>query len=114
MQWTCLLYTSHRNTKLQDRCQRFRNVADLAEETVRAEVIDAWEQHAEHDDKRQRRAGEVYVYKRQELLCDATTAATSCPYCGNPSVLPGQFAGVLKPDFVLPFKLSNCLLYTSL
>ena len=42
-----------------------------------------------------------------ELICDATTAATSCPYCGNPSVLPGQFAGVLKPDFVLPFKLSK-------
>ena len=42
-----------------------------------------------------------------ELLCDATTAATSCPYCGNPSVLPGPFAGVLKPDFVLPFKLSK-------
>ena len=42
-----------------------------------------------------------------ELLCDATTAATSCPYCGNLSVLPGQFAGVLKPDFVLPFKLSK-------
>ena len=30
-----------------------------------------------------------------ELLCEATTAATSCPYCGNPSVLPGQFAGIL-------------------
>ena len=42
-----------------------------------------------------------------ELLCDTTTAATSCPYCGNPSVLPGQFAGILKPDFVLPFKLSK-------
>ena len=42
-----------------------------------------------------------------ELLCDVTTAATSCPYCGNPSVLPGQFAGILKPDFVLPFKLSK-------
>ena len=42
-----------------------------------------------------------------ELLCDATTAATSCPYCGNPSVLPGQFAGILKPEFVLPFKLSK-------
>ena len=42
-----------------------------------------------------------------ELLCDATTAATSCPYCGNPSVIPGQFSGVLKPDFVLPFKLSK-------
>ena len=42
-----------------------------------------------------------------ELLCDATTAATSCPYCGNPSVIPGQFSGILKPDFVLPFKLSK-------
>ena len=42
-----------------------------------------------------------------ELLCDVTTAATSCPYCGNPSVIPGQFTGILKPDFVLPFKLNK-------
>ena len=42
-----------------------------------------------------------------ELICDATTAATSCPYCGNPSIVPGQFAGALKPDYVLPFKLSK-------
>ena len=42
-----------------------------------------------------------------ELLCDATTAATSCPYCGNPTVVPGQFSGILKPDYVLPFKLSK-------
>ena len=42
-----------------------------------------------------------------ELICDATTAATSCPYCGNPTVVPGQFAGVLKPDYILPFKLSK-------
>lgn len=42
-----------------------------------------------------------------ELICDATTAATSCPYCGNPSVVPGQFSGVLKPDFILPFQLSK-------
>ena len=25
-----------------------------------------------------------------ELICDATTAATSCPYCGNPSIVPGR------------------------
>lgn len=42
-----------------------------------------------------------------ELLCDASTAATSCPYCGNPTVVPGQFSGALRPDFVLPFKLSR-------
>ena len=28
-----------------------------------------------------------------ELICDENTAATSCPYCGNPTVVPGQFSG---------------------
>ena len=42
-----------------------------------------------------------------ELICDANTAATACPYCGNPTVVPGQFAGQLKPDFIIPFKYSK-------
>ena len=42
-----------------------------------------------------------------QMICDATTAATSCPYCGNPSVVPGQFHGMLKPDYILPFRLSK-------
>ena len=48
-----------------------------------------------------------YDYYGAELICDATTAATSCPYCGNPTVVPGQFSGALKPEFVIPFKLSK-------
>ena len=39
-----------------------------------------------------------------ELLCDETTAATSCPYCGNPTVIPGQLGGILKPDYIIPFR----------
>lgn len=42
-----------------------------------------------------------------ELICDMTTAATSCPYCGNPTVIPGMFNGGLKPDYVIPFKLDK-------
>ena len=42
-----------------------------------------------------------------EIVCDATTAATSCVYCGNPTVVPGQFSGGLKPDYVIPFKLDK-------
>ena len=42
-----------------------------------------------------------------ELICDATTAATSCPYCGNPTVVPTQFSGTLKPDYIIPFKLGK-------
>lgn len=42
-----------------------------------------------------------------EIACDENTAATSCPYCGNPVVLMGQLAGDLKPDAVIPFKLDK-------
>ena len=42
-----------------------------------------------------------------ELICDETTAATSCPYCGNPTVVPGQLTGSLKPDYVIPFRLEK-------
>ena len=41
------------------------------------------------------------------IICDDTTAATACPYCGNPTVVPGQFSGGLKPDYVIPFKLDK-------
>lgn len=40
-----------------------------------------------------------------QLITDAETAATSCPYCGNPTVVPSQFEGSLKPDSIIPFKL---------
>ncbi len=42
-----------------------------------------------------------------EIACDENTAATFCPYCGNPVVLTGQLAGELKPDTVIPFKLDK-------
>lgn len=42
-----------------------------------------------------------------EIVGDATTAATSCPYCGNPVVMMEQFSGNLKPDYVIPFKLDK-------
>lgn len=42
-----------------------------------------------------------------EIVGDETLAATSCPYCDNPIVLQGQFAGALKPDLVIPFKVDK-------
>ena len=42
-----------------------------------------------------------------EIVTDEHTGATSCPYCGNPVVMMGQFAGDLKPDWVIPFKLDK-------
>ena len=42
-----------------------------------------------------------------ELICDETTAATSCPYCANPTIVPGQFSGTLMPDLIVPFRLDK-------
>lgn len=42
-----------------------------------------------------------------EIIGDSTTAASSCPYCGNPVVMKGQFSGDLRPDLVIPFKLDK-------
>ena len=55
--------------------------------------------------------GSIQVYScpscGAELICDQATAATSCPYCGNPAIVPSQLTGALKPDFIIPFKLNQ-------
>lgn len=39
-----------------------------------------------------------------EIVTDETTAATFCPFCDNPTILPSRINGGLKPDAVLPFQ----------
>lgn len=52
---------------------------------------------------------QTYVCKScgGEIVGDENMAATSCPFCGNPVVMMGQFSGALKPDYVIPFKLDK-------
>lgn len=42
-----------------------------------------------------------------EIVGDENTAAASCPFCGNPVVMTGQFSGALKPDYIIPFKMDK-------
>lgn len=42
-----------------------------------------------------------------DIITDETTAASSCPYCGNPVVMVNQFKGSLRPDKVIPFKFNK-------
>lgn len=42
-----------------------------------------------------------------EIVADENTAASSCPYCGNPVVMKEKFSGNLRPDYVIPFKLDK-------
>lgn len=53
----------------------------------------------------------VAVYRCEscggEIVGDDTTAATACPFCGNPVVMAGRVSGEFKPEYVLPFKLEK-------
>ena len=42
-----------------------------------------------------------------EIITDKTTAATHCPYCGNPVVMTDRVSGALRPDAVIPFKITK-------
>ena len=69
-----------------------------------------WQTNAEEDwGNDEQNDLSVFVCKScgGEIVGDANTAATSCPYCGNPVVLSGRLSGMLKPDYVIPFKLNK-------
>ncbi|MBQ9735164.1 MAG: hypothetical protein IJV96_00070 [Clostridia bacterium] len=38
-----------------------------------------------------------------EIVCEAETASTVCPYCDNPALIAGQLSGAYRPDVILPF-----------
>ena len=42
-----------------------------------------------------------------EIVADENTAASACPFCGNPIVITGRVSGSLKPDLVIPFQLDK-------
>lgn len=42
-----------------------------------------------------------------EVEADQTTAATKCPYCDSPLILPGQVSGEFRPDLIIPFQLDD-------
>ena len=51
---------------------------------------------------------EIFDYKcpncNASLEFDSASQKMKCPYCGNNVVLSGRLSGVLKPDYVIPFK----------
>lgn len=42
-----------------------------------------------------------------EITGDSTVAASECPYCGNSVVMNDQVQGGLKPDYIIPFKITK-------
>jgi DNA-directed RNA polymerase subunit RPC12/RpoP len=74
--------------------------ADAAAATPKPAADDAVQELAQN-------AGYICSSCGAELVSDGTVAVTTCPYCGNPAVAPGQLSGDFSPDLVIPFKLGR-------
>jgi len=42
-----------------------------------------------------------------KIITDENTTATFCVYCGNTAIIKNRLTGILKPDGVIPFKISD-------
>ncbi len=74
--------------------------ADAAAAAPKPAVDDAVQDLAQN-------AGYICSSCGAELVSDGTVAVTTCPYCGNSAVAPGQLSGDFSPDLVIPFKLGR-------
>lgn len=81
------------------------------DETMNEEQPDHMDWKADSKTWAASEASEMKTYVCQacggEILVEASAAAAFCPYCGNPVVLEGNVSGELRPDLVIPFKLSK-------
>ncbi|MGN1133261.1 MAG: hypothetical protein ACI4RN_02280 [Oscillospiraceae bacterium] len=69
-----------------------------------------WKEHEDKEwDSSDQENLNTYVCKScgGEIICDSTTSASSCPYCGNAVVMSNNLSGNMKPDYVIPFKLDK-------
>lgn len=42
-----------------------------------------------------------------QITGDDSLGATVCPYCGNSTIIKGQFEGTLRPDYIIPFQVDK-------
>ncbi|MDI9515284.1 MAG: hypothetical protein GX384_01170 [Clostridiaceae bacterium] len=79
----------------------------FAEEPEEATPEDGAEQ--EQVDEEFNRNARVYMCPDcgAEIVTDATTAATFCVFCHNPTIIPARLSGEYRPSRVIPFKISK-------
>lgn len=68
-----------------------------------------WEKKEDFWQEDETKGMQVYICQScgGEIIASEEMGASTCPYCDNNIIVKGQFAGDLKPDYVIPFKLDK-------
>jgi len=82
---------------------------ELKREADETEIESKWDEMPSSEWEGEKEGVREYVCEScgGEIVGTDTTAAMSCPYCGNPVIMKGMLSGVLKPDYVIPFQLDK-------
>ena len=93
---------------------QFQNTLDQSEEDMGSQADEqselVWNVHpGEEWSSEEQEKMDVYSCNScgGEIVCDKTTTSAKCPYCDNPIVFKEKLSGMLKPDYVIPFKLDK-------
>lgn len=86
-------------------------LAEFAKENVTEDTDPDWQAETVSQTEQRWEDESFTVYTCQscggEIVADAAMASGSCPYCGNPVIIPQQFDGMLRPDYIIPFQLDK-------
>lgn len=90
--------------------KNFRKYIDVVESTKQTEDRYEWDKNDTLELEMVEKDGKtVYICPScgGEIDAKETTAATKCPYCDSPVIMPGKVAGNLRPDMIIPFWLDK-------
>jgi DNA-directed RNA polymerase subunit RPC12/RpoP len=93
-------------------CKYCGTEIDVTALTEQDEILDQFEGDFSHNTKELfSDDGEFSTYNiyqcgscASQIICDENTTSTICPFCDSPVILSGRLSGVLKPNYVIPFK----------
>ena len=73
-----------------------------------------WHEYKEELDEEELVGTKSYVCKfcGAEIVTDAVTSATKCPYCGNVLLVAESLTGMLRPNKIIPFEVDRDQLIT--
>lgn len=84
---------------------------EFEDEQIQKERTPAWREVEPEREEMSDDGGDLVSYVCEscggEIVADRTMASSRCPYCDNPVIVMKQLSGMLKPDLVIPFKLSR-------
>lgn len=104
-----LKYSAEQGLFACEFCDSTFTFDEVKDADVNAETPFDWGDYAANVPEEHLDGMVSYVCKScgAEVVTDAVTAATHCPYCGNVMVMEENLSGLLKPNGVIPFRVDK-------